>query len=132
MYMSMKLLQQQSLRKNRTKRSAAKRIRIIKGQSMDDPTIIKTTHMEDLRDQWLINRNKTTPTCNAKIKKMKVERDKKKAKVQPKHNQKCETSQINNTKTLAFGNSQIESFKHGLSNSLIRLSSDPIQLLTLI
>ena len=94
---------------------------------MNDPTTAKITRIADLRDQWLIKRNKITPALKAKMKKMKAAEDKERAKVKTKQDKNRETSQINSMRRLALGNSQIGSFKDVLSDPLVGPSSDSIQ-----
>ena len=94
---------------------------------MDDPTTAKISRIADLRDQWLIKRNKITPALKAKMKKMKAVEDKEKAKVKAKQDKNRETSQINRMRRLGLGNSQIGPFKDVLSDPLVGPSSDPIQ-----
>lgn len=74
---------------------------------MDDPTTAKIARIADLRDQWLIKRNKITPALKAKMKKIKATKDKKRAKIKANQNKNRETSQINSMRRLALGNSQI-------------------------
>ncbi len=61
---------------------------------------------------------------------MIVEVDNEKGKIEPKHDKNSKTSQINDTKRFALGNSQIGSFNDVSSDRLVGLSSDPIQPLT--
>ena len=79
---------------------------------MDDPLIVQITRITDLRDQWLINRNKITPALKAKMKKIKAMEAKEKAKQDKNH----EKSEINSIRRLALGNSQLGSFKNILSD----------------
>lgn len=79
---------------------------------MDDPEKAKSARITDLRDQWLIRRNKITPALKAKLKKMKAAEAKEKAK-QDKNQEK---SQLNSIRRLALSNSQIGSFKDILSD----------------
>ena len=99
-----------------------------KAKGIDDPTTAKIARIADLKDQWLIKRNKITPPAlKAKMKKIKAAKDKKRAKVKANQDKNCEARQINSTRRFALGNSQIESFKDVLSDPLVGPSSNPIQ-----
>lgn len=101
-----------------------------KAKSIDDFTTAKITRIADLRDEWLIQRNKITFALKAKIKKIKVAKNKKRAKVKANQDKNCKTSQIHSMKRFALDNNQIGSFKNVLSNLLIGPSSNSIQLPT--
>lgn len=83
-----------------------------KAKGMDDPEKAKAVRITDLRDQWLIRRNKITPALKAKMKKMKAAEAKEKAK-QDKNEEK---SQLNSIRRLALSNSQIGTFRDVLSD----------------
>ena len=63
-----------------------------KAKGIDNLTTIKITRFADLRDQWLIKRNKITPALKARMKKMKAAEGKKRAKVKAKQDKNCKTS----------------------------------------
>ncbi len=75
-----------------------------KAKGNDNHTTPKITRIAQLRDQWLIKKNITTPALKAKMKKMKTVEDKQKAKVKVKQDENCKTSKIKSMKSLTLGN----------------------------
>lgn len=98
---------------------------------MDDPIVAEASRITALRDQWLIQNNKTNPDLQARLKKAKAAEKKVQAKLDKNRQKAQELAHIHDIRRLAIGNRQISSFRDNLSDPAPIPSSDPPDLSSL-
>lgn len=91
---------------------------------MDNPKVAKVARITELRDQWLLKNNKMNLDLKARLKKTKVAKQKKQAKLDKTCQKTQEKAQINDIRRLAIGNRQIGTFKDTFPDPVSLLSNN--------
>lgn len=97
-----------------------------KAKYMDDPAVAETARLDALRDEWLIQRGKSSPAIKARLKKAASEEKKQQSKLEKAR----ENAQQNDIRRLAISNRQmaVGAFKDILLNPHTEASSEPVEI----